>query len=100
MSVLVQTVVFARVVDVVSIAEGSNDGMIKWKFSSEGTEFVIDVIRITYSSVIFHNGYVRWIMCNEETCIPLKAGENERNYDRDVEMISIDSTSGRIFKSY
>ncbi|XP_065226688.1 peptide-N(4)-(N-acetyl-beta-glucosaminyl)asparagine amidase [Planococcus citri] len=53
--------------------EGTNDAMIKWKFTTEGTDYVIDLIKISYSSVIFQNGYVRWILCNEETCVPLKA---------------------------
>lgn len=55
--------------------EGTSNGTIKWQFCVEKQGVIIERVKITYQCSTFHSGCARLILCNEETCIPLKITE-------------------------
>ncbi|KAK7576058.1 hypothetical protein V9T40_012344 [Parthenolecanium corni] len=58
-----------------SRTEGSKDGTIQWRFSSKKVNLRIDYVIVSYHSTVFHSGQIRWLLCNDETCVPLKTSK-------------------------
>lgn len=50
-------------------------GTIQWKFSSKKVNLPIDYVIVNYQSTLYQSGQIRWLLCNDETCLPLKTSK-------------------------